>query len=77
MLDLICGKLSRNCEGNSQRDFLRVGTMGLGAVALPELLRARAAESETPAKDTSVIWIWLSGSPPASTSISMTSQTAE
>lgn len=65
MLNLFSSRRSRDCEGNTRRDFLKVGTLGAGALALPDLLRmrseARAAGIET--KDTSVIWLWLSGGP--------------
>lgn len=65
MLDLISSRRSRDCEGTTRRDFLKVGTLGLGALTLPDLLRmrsdARAAGQDI--KDTSVIWIWLSGGP--------------
>ncbi len=65
MLNLISGRRSRDCEGTTRRDFIKVGTLGLGTLALPDLLRmrsqARAAGHEV--KDTSVIWLWLSGGP--------------
>ena len=65
MFDLLADRLSRDCEGTRRRDFLRVGALGLGALALPDLLRlrARAAAAGASAKDTSVIWLWLSGGP--------------
>lgn len=60
----ILGKRStRNCDGSSRRDFLKVGTLGLGGLSLPGLLRSRAnasPEART-AKDTSVVWLWLGG----------------
>lgn len=60
------GKLSgRNCDGTSRRNFLKVGTLGLGALTLPDLLRARAAANEAgkPGRNTSVVWLWLGGGP--------------
>ena len=53
------------CAGASRRDFLQVGALGLGGLALPDLLRSRArAELDgQPTKDTSVIWLWLGGGP--------------
>ncbi len=65
MLSLVSSRRSRDCEGTTRRDFLRVGALGMGAVTLPMLLRARAeaaARGEV-VQDTSVIWIWLSGGP--------------
>jgi hypothetical protein len=58
-------KLHRNCEGASRRDFLKVGTLGAGILALPELLRHRAAAADSgrAVKQTSVVWLWLGGGP--------------
>src|SRR5438552_3676399 len=49
----------------TRRGFFRVGTLGLTGLALPDLLRARAAarsEGRSP-RDTSVVWLFLSGGP--------------
>jgi hypothetical protein len=65
MLNLISGKSRRDCEGNTRREFMKIGALGLGALTLGDLLRARsmaAAKGES-TKDTSVIWLWLSGGP--------------
>lgn len=50
----------QTCDGLHRRDFLRVGSLGLGALGLPELLRARALAGEV-SKNTSVVWLWLGG----------------
>jgi len=70
MLNFLANSKSRNCEGTSRRDFLRVGSLGLGSMAfgsltLSDMLRARAAarDAGTNVKDTSVIWLWLGGGP--------------
>ena len=65
MLNLLTGGRNTNCEGATRRDFIRIGSLGLGALALPDLLRARAAAAAAgkEVKDTSVIWLWLSGGP--------------
>jgi hypothetical protein len=65
MLTLNAKRQSRDCDGSTRRDFLRVGSLGVGALGLPGLMaaRAHAAETGAPTKDTSVIWIWLSGGP--------------
>lgn len=65
MLNLMLNRRNGNCEGTTRRDVLKVGALGLGAMALPQLLRARAeaASAGAPVKDTSVIWLWLSGGP--------------
>lgn len=65
MLTFVSRDRSRNCEGSTRRDFLKVGALGAGALTLPHLLRARAeaAAAGQDVKDTSVIWLWLSGGP--------------
>lgn len=59
---------ARFCPGPvSRRDFLQVGSLGLGGLALGDLLRLRAEARTTPSSarpDTSVIFIWLPGGPP-------------
>lgn len=53
------------CNGQSRRDFLKIGAFGMGGLTLPGLLRARA-EAGTKAdefKDTSIIWLFLNGGP--------------
>ena len=51
MLDLI-----------SRRSFLKVGSLAVGGLTLPGLLRARAAQNSTSSRK-SVILIWLAGGP--------------
>src|SRR5579859_421801 len=65
MLNILGKSTTRNCEGTTRRDFLKVGSLGLGGLALPDLLRARAAAKEEgrAIKDTSVVWLWLGGGP--------------
>ncbi len=53
----------RICRGPlSRREFLRVGTLALGGITLPDLPRLRAAESSSP-PNTSVILFWMWGGP--------------
>lgn len=54
-----------DCDGNTRRDFLKIGTLGLTGFGLPQLLQARAQAALTgrSVKDTSVIWLWLQGGP--------------
>jgi len=52
----------RDCEGNTRRDFLKVGAIGGSLFTLPNLLRAKAATPST-VNNKSVIWIWLAGGP--------------
>ena len=65
MLTLVSNSGSRSCDGATRRDFLRVGSLGLAGLTLPNLMRARASASETGQliKNKSVIWLWLSGGP--------------
>jgi hypothetical protein len=59
------GRARRYCDGLSRRSFLQLGIAGMGAMGLPQLLRARAAAAGEGggAKDTSVILLWLDGGP--------------
>lgn len=65
MFNLLSSRRSRDCEGNTRRDFMKIGALGLGALGLGDLMRARAqaAALGEDVKDTSVIWVWLSGGP--------------
>lgn len=69
MLTIRSRRLGNTCDGASRRDFLRVGSLALGGLTLPELLRARAsaatASKAAPkiARDTSVVLLWLGGGP--------------
>ncbi len=53
------------CDGNTRRDFLKVGALGASGFLLPDLLRARAvaAKSGESKRKTSVVWLWLGGGP--------------
>ncbi len=59
----INGNKSQFCDGVSRRNFLRIGALGLGGLALPQLLQA---ESQSGRKSTqkSIIMIYLPGGPP-------------
>lgn len=51
------------CRGPMRRrEFLRVGTLALGGLVLPDLLRLRA-EAGTERRETSVILFWMWGGP--------------
>ena len=62
MID-IRGTSYRSCDGLSRRGFLRLGTLGLGGLTLPQVLRARALGSTPPSPPRSVIQIILGGGP--------------
>jgi hypothetical protein len=55
--------LSLHPPGLSRRGFLRIGTLGLGGLTLPQLFRAEAAAGVRSAHK-SVIFIYLVGGPP-------------
>ncbi|MCC7374222.1 MAG: DUF1501 domain-containing protein [Verrucomicrobiales bacterium] len=59
----IPGPSSRFCDGLSRRNFLRIGALGLGGLALPQLLRAESAAGQRHSQK-SVIMIYLPGGPP-------------
>jgi hypothetical protein len=61
MLEFI-GRGPRTCDGVSRRTFLRVGSLALGGLTLPNLLRLRAAERSSGPRR-SVILVWLAGGP--------------
>lgn len=55
----------RACDGVSRRDFIKVGSLGVGSLSLPQLLaaRAEAAGAGHSLQEKSVVWLWLSGGP--------------
>ena len=52
-------------DPHSRRSLLRIGSLGLGGMTLPNLLRLRAAAAADgkPVKKKSVILVWLAGGP--------------
>lgn len=52
----------RFCDGISRRNFLRIGALGLGGLALPQILRAQAQSGALSKK--AIIMIFLPGGPP-------------
>lgn len=65
MLNVLSKRLVQACDGTTRRDFLKVGALGMGGLALSDLLRARAAASAAgqSTRNTSVVWLWLGGGP--------------
>src|SRR5262245_32744744 len=59
MLRLHTG-IARDCEGLSRRKFLQIGGLSALGLTLPDLLRARAANSRTA---TNCILLWMQGGP--------------
>ena len=63
----VYGGHSKFCDGVSRRNFIRIGALGLGGLALPGLLRAEAASggvSASARSRKSVIMVYLPGGPP-------------
>jgi hypothetical protein len=52
----------RTCQGYSRRDFLKVGSLALGGLTLPQLLQAQEARRPL-VKDKSVVFLFLQGGP--------------
>jgi hypothetical protein len=55
------------CDGMTRREWLRVGSIGLGGLSLPQLLQAASPKnnsSQQPRRAKSVILIWLTGGVP-------------
>jgi hypothetical protein len=63
MLTLWGSRKRTDCAGTTRRDFLKVGSLGATGLMLPDLLRARAAQAASgrPARNASVVWLWLGG----------------
>src|SRR5215470_3969539 len=58
----ILGPKQRFCDGVSRRNFLKIGALGLGGLALPQLLRAES-QSGIRLSHKAVIMIFLPGGP--------------
>ena len=58
----IYGQQTRFCDGVSRRNFLKIGALGLGGLALPQLLRAES-QSGVRLGHKAVIMIFLPGGP--------------
>jgi hypothetical protein len=64
MLTFFTGDRARYCDGMSRRSFLKAGSLGLGGLALSDLLRLKAQGAVSPeGRAKSVIMIVLGGGP--------------
>jgi len=64
----IAGSQSRFCDGISRRSWLQIGGLGLGGLALPEILQAEAESGVTPSSSSKgvakgIIMVLLPGGP--------------
>jgi hypothetical protein len=59
----IYGRKSRFCDGVSRRNFIKIGALGLGGLALPQLLQAES-KSGIRKSHKAIIMIYLPGGPP-------------
>jgi hypothetical protein len=53
----------RTCDGVTRRDFLRVGSLGVAGLTLPEFFEARAAAAAPAPKAKACILLWMGGGP--------------
>ena len=63
MFDIPGEKTPQFCDGFSRRNFLRVGALGMGGLALPQILRAEAA-AKVGSSHKAIIMIYMAGAPP-------------
>lgn len=65
MLTIHEDRQTRLCQGSTRREFLRVGSLGLGGLSLPHLLAAQGvANGASFIRDKSVVLLFLQGGPP-------------
>ncbi|MFM9116546.1 MAG: DUF1501 domain-containing protein [Planctomycetota bacterium] len=62
MLEVLNRGVGRYCDGQSRRQFLKIGALGIGGLTLADLLRADA-RAASPARHKAVINIHLGGGP--------------
>ena len=62
MLSIPGNRINGFCDGLSRRNFLRIGSLGLGGLSLTDLLRAEAAAGKSD-QQKSVVMIYLPGGP--------------
>src|SRR5437879_3534158 len=53
----------RTCDGMTRRDFIKVGSLGIAGLTLPDLLEMRSAAGDAAPKAKAAILIWLGGGP--------------
>ena len=65
MIDILTGRPAPLCQGMHRRDFLRVGTLGLGGLTLADLFRSSALGGGAASylKGRSIVLLFLAGGP--------------
>jgi len=62
VLSILGGRTGRFCDGLSRRNFLKIGSLGIGGLSLPNLLQAEQA-TQRGRSEQSVVMIYLPGGP--------------
>ena len=63
MLTFYSNSSRRFCDGVSRRSFLKIGALGMGGLALPQLLRAES-QAGIRKSHKAIIMVYLPGGPP-------------
>ena len=63
MLKIFGTQDDRDCDGFTRRNFLQIGSLAMGGLALPQLLQAEAKAGAAAQRQKSVIMIFLAGGP--------------
>lgn len=62
MIRVTANGVVKNCQGSSRREFLRIGSLALGGLTIPHLLKASEA-GRSLVKDKAVVLLFLQGGP--------------
>lgn len=66
MLSILDNRPAHCCAGQTRRDFLRIGSLGMGGLTLAEMLRAKSQANSSlgsSIRDKSVVLLFLQGGP--------------
>ena len=63
MLKIFGTQSDRDCDGFTRRNFMQIGSLAMGGLALPQLLQAEAKAGAAAQRQKSVIMIFLAGGP--------------